>query len=84
MFSKHFLLCSATVTKVKNISRTSLGDKVGRIHMKRQNLDKLAKEGRKVTALRNTKRNITKVDTSAFGEMEEVSGTVFKSKKPRT
>jgi len=36
--------------KVKNISKTSMGDKVGRIHMKKQNLDKMG--GRRVTALR--------------------------------
>lgn len=41
-------------TKVKNISKTSLGDKVGRIHMKKQNLDKMG--GRRVTALRDGKR----------------------------
>jgi ribosome production factor 2 len=37
-------------TKVKNISRTPMGDKVGRIHVKKQNFDKMG--GRRVTALR--------------------------------
>jgi hypothetical protein len=35
--------------KVKNISASSLGDKVGRIHMKKQNLDKM--DARRVSAL---------------------------------
>jgi len=41
-------------TKVKNISKNSVGDKLGRIHMKKQNLDKMG--GRRVTALRDGKR----------------------------
>eukprot|EP01041_Mallomonas_annulata_P001919 gene1919-3727_t len=40
--------------KVKNISETTLGEKVGRLHLERQNLDKM--EGRKVAALRTKKR----------------------------
>lgn len=44
------------VTKVKNIQRTTLGEKLGRIHMKKQNLDKMG--GRRVTALRDGKRDI--------------------------
>lgn len=43
-------------TKVKNISKTSRGDKVGRLHMKKQNLDKMG--GRRVTALRDGKRDV--------------------------
>jgi len=45
-------------SKVKNITKTAMGDKVGRIHMKKQNLDKLASTQRKVTALRDGKRNV--------------------------
>lgn len=37
--------------KVKNISRNDMGDKLGRIHMEKQNLDKM--NTRRVTALRN-------------------------------
>jgi ribosome production factor 2 len=36
--------------KVKNIERDIMGDKVGRIHMRKQNLDKMG--GKRVTALR--------------------------------
>lgn len=43
---------AAKVKKVKNISRTSLGDKVGRIHMKKQNLEKMAV--RRISVLRNS------------------------------
>ena len=39
---------------MKNIKRTSLGDKVGRIHMKPQHLDKMG--GRRVNALRGGRR----------------------------
>ena len=44
-------------TKVKNVKKTMLGEKLGRIHMKKQNLDKMG--GRRVTALRDGKRDIT-------------------------
>jgi ribosome production factor 2 len=37
--------------KVKNVKRSALGDKLGRIHMKPQNLDNMG--GRRVDALRN-------------------------------
>lgn len=37
--------------KVKNVSSSSIGDKVGRIHMKKQNLDTMG--GRRVSALRD-------------------------------
>ena len=40
--------------KVKNITKSSLGDKIGRIHMQKQNLDKMGTK--RVTALRNQKR----------------------------
>jgi len=46
--------------KVKNVSETVLGAKVGKIHMKKQNFAKMG--GRRNTALRDGKRNIT--DTS--------------------
>ena len=42
--------------KIKNITKTVLGETIGRIHMKRQNFDRVA--GRKVAALRE-KRTIT-------------------------
>eukprot|EP01038_Epipyxis_sp_PR26KG_P006875 gene6875-9416_t len=38
--------------KVKNISRSDMGDKFGRIHMQRQDLKKL-NEGKKIKAIRN-------------------------------
>jgi ribosome production factor 2 len=37
--------------KVKNVSRTGLGEKLGKLHMKKQNLDTM--NTRRVTALRN-------------------------------
>ena len=37
--------------KVKNVKRNEVGDKLGRIHMEKQNLDKM--NSRRVTALRN-------------------------------
>lgn len=46
---------SVVPPKVKNMSRNSLGDNVGRLHVKKQNLDGIG--GRRVTALRNTKRS---------------------------
>ena len=39
---------------MKNVSRSALGDKYGRIHMMPQNFEKL-NTGRKVKALRNNK-----------------------------
>jgi ribosome production factor 2 len=43
---------TATVKKTKNISRTSMGDKVGRIHMKKQDLNNMGV--RRMTVLRST------------------------------
>ncbi len=37
--------------KVKNISKTSMGDKMGRLHMQRQDLDKIT--GKKMAVLRD-------------------------------
>ena len=48
--------------QVKNIERNSMGDKVGKIHMKSQNLDKLQSRTRRVTALRDGKRELVDVD----------------------
>lgn len=48
---------------MKNIKRSSLGDKLGRIHMKPQNLDNMG--GRRVDALRNKG---SKKRTSSGGE----------------
>ena len=47
----------ARIKKTKNISETVVGDKVGRIHMDRQDLSKMAV--RKVSALRNFKKKST-------------------------
>lgn len=52
--------------KVKNVNRNSMGDKVGTLHMKKQNLDKLQSKVRRVTALRSAKRTLVDVDES-FG-----------------
>lgn len=49
--------------KVKNVKRSSLGDKLGRIHMKPQNLDNMG--GRRVTALRNSKKRPAGADGDA-------------------
>ncbi len=49
-----FLMFSIVPPKVKNIEKSSKGDKVARIHMKKQNLDAFG--GRRVTALRGAKR----------------------------
>jgi hypothetical protein len=49
-------LCRRLVpTAKKNIKRTALGEKVGRIHMKKQNLDKM--KVRRVDALRNQRQD---------------------------
>jgi hypothetical protein len=45
-----FYFSSLTVPKVKNIQKSAQGDKMGRIHMKKQNLDTMG--GRKMSALR--------------------------------
>ena len=52
--------------KVKNVARNSMGDKVGKLHMKRQNLDRLQSKTRRVTALRDGKRELVDVDEN-FG-----------------
>lgn len=44
-----------TAPKVKNVTKSEQGDKIGRIHMKKQNLDDL--NVRRVNALRGTKRS---------------------------
>ncbi|RYH05114.1 hypothetical protein EON65_45630 [archaeon] len=59
-------------SKVKNVSRTDMGDKIGRIHMKKQNLDSMG--GRRIKALRNNKR----------GRDEEGEGAVEKPKRSRS
>lgn len=42
---------TAKPPKVKNVERTVMGDKIGRIHMEHQNLDKMG--GRRMNVLRN-------------------------------
>lgn len=69
---------SAKEKKVKNISKTSLGDKVGRIHMQRQNLDKMG--GRRSTALRG-ERPLKSPRSSSDGDQGE--GTPDRGKKRR-
>ena len=59
--------------KVKNIKRSSMGDKLGRIHMKPQNLDNMG--GRRVDALRNRKKR------PASGESNEGGGGRDRSAK---
>jgi hypothetical protein len=49
-----YVYCSVKPAKVKNVKRSALGDKLGRIHMKPQNLDNMG--GRRVDALRNKKK----------------------------
>jgi hypothetical protein len=58
-FQGSFTVCRAVTAKVKNISKTIMGDKAGRIHMEHQNLDKM--NSRRATALRgerHTKRDL--------------------------
>ena len=43
----------------KNVSKSVIGDSVGRLHMKKQNLDKMG--GRRSTALRGGKRPLVDV-----------------------
>jgi hypothetical protein len=45
------MICSST-PKVKNKSKTEIGETLGRIHLKKQNLDKM--DTRRVAALRST------------------------------
>lgn len=51
--------------KVKNIAKSSFGDKIGKIHMKKQNLDKMGV--RRVGALRNAgkKRSLEVADNNS-------------------
>ena len=58
--------------KVKNIKRTSLGDKVGRIHMKPQHLDKMG--GRRVTALRGGRNKRDSTEDSSKKEGGAAAG----------
>ena len=51
---------SVMPTKVKNISNTTMGEKVGRLHLKRQNFEKIG--GRRVSALRGSRRGKTDFD----------------------
>lgn len=44
--------CSVAETKVKNVKRTEMGDKIGRIHMKKQNLDTM--QVKRIKVLRDT------------------------------
>ena len=44
------------------MKKTSIGDKVGRIHMKKQNLD--SRGGKLVSALRNNKKRLSNSDSS--------------------
>jgi ribosome production factor 2 len=53
-----------TEKKQKNVNKTVLGDKIGRVHMKKQQLDKMG--GKRAPALRDGKRPLTDVDES-FG-----------------
>jgi len=50
--------------KVKNISSSSLGDKLGRIHMKKQDLDSMGT--RRVNALRNNKKRSHSADDIGY------------------
>lgn len=45
---------------MKNIKRSAIGDKLGRIHMKPQNLDNMG--GRRVDALRNRNKRPASAD----------------------
>lgn len=53
LFLINYLYFHISVTPVskKNISRNTLGDKIGRVHLKKQNLDQMG--GRRVNALRD-------------------------------
>lgn len=55
IYLSYFWWYSVVAPKVKNMSRNSLGDSIGRLHVKKQNLDTIG--GRRVTALRDTKRS---------------------------
>jgi len=62
----------AKVTKVKNITRNALGDKVGRIHMKPQDLDNM--QVKRMKALRSRKRTARSDDDDSGGSDEEDAG----------
>lgn len=53
---------TSKASKVKNVSQSTRGDKVGRIHMKKQNLDKM--QVRRVTALRTRNPTSTSAATA--------------------
>lgn len=69
-------------TKVKNVTSNAFGDKVGQIHMKKQNLDKMG--GRRSTALRGGKRNITDTSGSSFPEEDYDDPSPPTKKKQKT
>lgn len=52
---------------MKNIKRTVLGEKIGRIHMEKQNLDKMG--GRRVSALRGGGKRPSSSDIVGAGEI---------------
>jgi ribosome production factor 2 len=54
---------NAAPPKVKNVSNTTLGEKMGRIHMKKQNLDKMG--GRRMTALRSSGKGAKQAEAVA-------------------
>jgi len=64
--------------KVKNVKESSLGEKIGRIHMKKQDLDKMG--GKRVTALRSFKKRPSTVNSTS--EVED--NTSRKSKRSRS
>ena len=51
---------ASTTKKVKNVSENSMGDKIGRLHIEKQDLTKMAV--RRVDALRTTKRKAETVE----------------------
>jgi len=74
-----FVLCalySTKVPKVKNTKRTVLGDKVGRIHMEKQNLDKMG--GKKIAALRSAASG----DNSTAGSRAHSSPNLLSARGP--
>lgn len=75
------IFASSEPKKVKNISRTSLGDKLGRIHMKPQHLDKMG--GRRVGALRVRKEKSGKTDKSGSNSNSNSNSNSVTSEKKR-
>ena len=57
---------------MKNIARTDRGDKTGRIHMKKQNLDEIG--GRRMEALRTSRKRSSSDEGAGSAKKAKTQG----------